>query len=111
MEIDYQKEGEVVIITIHGDVDASSAIILDEQLKKCLDQNEQFIAVDCSELEYISSAGLGVFMSYINDFKATAAQMVLFGLSEKVFKVFELIGLNTLLNIQPSKELALQEFV
>ena len=60
--------------------------------------------IDCSALEYISSAGLGVFMSYIEDFKKHDINLVIFGLNEKVANVFEILGLDQLLTIKKDKE-------
>ena len=64
--------------------------------------------VDCHALEYISSAGLGVFMSYIEEFRDKKIQMVLFGLKEKVVNTFEILGLAELLNIRENKNEALK---
>lgn len=111
MTIDYTKQNEIIIITIVGDIDASSAIELDNKLAMVGNEKVSGLLVDCEGLEYISSAGLGVFMSYIKDFKDLDIKMVLFGLDRKVKKVFELIGLHNLLNIQETRELALKEIV
>jgi anti-sigma B factor antagonist len=66
------------------------------------------ILVDCSALEYISSAGLGVFMSYIEEFKDRNIKMVLFGMSDKVENTFNILGLNELLQIGKDKAQAKQ---
>ena len=49
-----------------GEVDASSSIYLDESISEATNSYTK-ILVNCTQLDYISSAGLGVFMSYIND--------------------------------------------
>lgn len=54
-------------------------------------------------MEYISSAGLGVFMSYVEEFNDKNIRMVLFGMSEKVANTFEILGLNQLLKITGNK--------
>ncbi len=100
-------EDKTAIITIDGDIDASSSIQLDESLSKNVNSDQKLVLIDCSKLVYISSAGLGVFMSYIEEFKASGQQFVLFGLSDKVKNVFEMLGLDQLMNIVPSKEEAL----
>jgi anti-sigma B factor antagonist len=61
------------------------------------------ILIDCSALEYISSAGLGVFMSYIEEFKDKGIHMVLYGLKEKVANTFGILGLAELLQICANK--------
>ncbi len=89
---------EYTQIHIDGDVDASSAIELDEALEQLLDDGVNAL-IDCTKLKYISSAGLGVFMSYLSDFENKDLVIVLHNLSDNVYKVFELIGLSQLLNI------------
>ena len=88
-----------MIIKLEGEVDASSSIHLDKALRKAIEQNFKKILVDCNDLNYISSAGLGVFMSYIQDFQSQNINLVLFGLSDKVKNVFEILGLDQLLKI------------
>ncbi len=107
VKIETQIEDKAALITIEGDIDASSSIQLDESLSKRVNTGQSLIAIDCSELHYISSAGLGVFMSYIEEFKASNQQFVLWGLSEKVKNVFDMLGLDQLMNIVSTKEEAL----
>ena len=55
-------------------------------------------------IEYISSAGLGVFMSYIEEFKEKNFKMVIFGMKDKVFNTFNILGLDELLTIVATRE-------
>ncbi|MGN6645962.1 MAG: STAS domain-containing protein [Cytophaga sp.] len=104
MRITSVKENEFYFIAIEGDLDASSSIQLDQAIEEALSKNETKIIVDCSQLEYISSAGLGVFMSYIQDFQANNISLVLCHLSEKVLNVFQILGLDELIKIAATKE-------
>ena len=92
------------IIAIIGEIDASSSIELDLTIAKSVGDGFSKILVDCSALEYISSAGLGVFMSYIEEFQEKKIQMVLFGMKEKVANTFIILGLADLLHIRTSKD-------
>ncbi|NJM26152.1 MAG: STAS domain-containing protein [Bacteroidia bacterium] len=97
-----QEDGADVIALI-GEIDASSSIELDLAIAKSVGEGFTRILVDCSALEYISSAGLGVFMSYIEEFREKDIKMALFGMSEKVANTFEILGLNELLSIAKDK--------
>ena len=99
-------EGDSCLIDIRGEVDASSSIYLDEALQTAANADVKTILVNCQELNYISSAGLGVFMSYIQEFEAQNKKMVLYHMSEKVYKVFEIVGLHQLLTIVDTEEQA-----
>lgn len=104
MEISTLREDSFCIIAINGELDASSSILLDKAIESVVSQREANILVDCKNLEYISSAGLGVFMSYLQDFQDKNISLVLYGLNEKVRNVFEILGLDQLLTIVLSKE-------
>ena len=97
-----QEDGAEVLALI-GEIDASSSIELDLAIAKSVGEGFTKILIDCSSLEYISSAGLGVFMSYIEEFKDKNIKMVLFGMNEKVANTFEILGLNELLKITQDK--------
>ena len=97
-----QEDGADIIALI-GEIDASSSIELDLSIAKSVGEGYTKILVDCSALEYISSAGLGVFMSYIEEFKDRNIRMVLFGMRDKVKNTFDILGLNELLQIGKDK--------
>ena len=107
VSIDSNREESNYILKVSGDVDASSSIYLDNALEEAVGNNEQKIIVDCTELNYISSAGLGVFMSYIQEFENSDTKMVLFGMNAKVKNTFEILGLDQLLKITDDKEQAI----
>ncbi len=106
MNISIGKEEEIYLIEIEGDLDASSCINLDKAISEAVSAGEKKILIDCTNLNYISSAGLGVFMSYIQDFENNKISMVLFNLSKKVKNVFQILGLDELIQIVDSKEAA-----
>lgn len=97
-----QEDGADVLVLI-GEIDASSSIELDLAIAKSVGEGYSKILIDCSSLEYISSAGLGVFMSYIEELKDRDIRMVLFGMSDKVANTFSILGLNELLRIGKDK--------
>jgi anti-sigma B factor antagonist len=102
------QENGADIIAVIGEIDASSSIELDLAIAKSVGEGFKRILVDCHALEYISSAGLGVFMSYIEEFRDKKIQMVLYGLKEKVINTFEILGLAELLHIRGNKNEALK---
>lgn len=107
VKIETVINGNTALIKIDGDIDASSSIQLDERLSEQINSKQSLIMIDCEELKYISSAGLGVFMSYIEEFKSVSKQFILFGLSDKVKNVFDMLGLDQLMEIVGTKEEAL----
>jgi anti-sigma B factor antagonist len=103
IHINRLQEDGADIIALIGEIDASSSIELDLAIAKSVGEGYTKILVDCAALEYISSAGLGVFMSYIEEFSDRKIKMVLFGMSDKVENTFNILGLNELLKIGKDK--------
>ena len=104
MEIKQIFDKGILEISIYGDLDASSAIQLDEVMKNAMAENKNKIFIDCKQLHYISSAGLGVFISYLEDIKNNNGNFVFFNMSDKVFNVFQILGLDKILTIVKTKQ-------
>lgn len=107
VDIKTVKENDICKILVVGEVDASSSIELDNAIKAAF-ESEKKIIVDLSGLDYISSAGLGVFVSHLEDIRG-GIDLVLFGLNESVLQVFELLGLPQLLTITGTEQEALDK--
>lgn len=78
-------------------------------MRKMIDDGAQSILVDGTHLHYISSAGLGVFMSYLEDFQEEGIRFIIYGLSPSVWEVFKILGLDQLISIKPDKETVIKE--
>ena len=77
---------------------------MDNAISEAVKSGQKRFLVDCTSLDYISSAGLGVFMSHIEAFKKHDISLVLYGLNQKVENVFGILGLDQLLKIEETKE-------
>ncbi len=82
-----------------GELDASSSIYMDEKIGNMIPDGRVNIHIDCSDLTYISSAGLGVFISYLDDIQKLKGKLVFSDMRETVRDVFDLLGLTTLVPI------------
>lgn len=107
LTIDTKHEAEHDILLLSGEVDASNSVILDEAIQELVTGGSKSILVNGAKLEYISSAGLGVFMSYLEDFQEAGIKLKIYSLSDRVFEVFQILGLDQLIGIYPDKKTAL----
>jgi anti-sigma B factor antagonist len=108
VQIDTILENDISTLIITGEIDASSSIQLDDSLGAVVGSGTSKILINCTDLNYISSAGLGVFMSYIEEINSKNIKMAIFGLSEKVKNVFDILGLDQLLTIVDTEKEALK---
>jgi len=107
LNIEKTKVDQHITLRLEGEVDASNSVELDMAIQQLLADQVNKILIDGSALEYISSAGLGVFMSYLEDFQDTGVKFVIYGLNSKVKNVFHILGLDQLLIIEDSEQGAL----
>ena len=76
----------------------------------CKSNREFRIIIDGEHLAYISSAGLGVFMAFVEEIRAEDGDIKIAALTPKVFNVFDLLGFPMLFDIVGTVEEAVQLF-
>lgn len=105
-----RKINDVNVLDISGELDAHTASQLENTLKSLIEEQQFRIVVNCSRLEYIASAGLGVFMAYIEDVRSLGGDIKLSNMTERVYNVFDLLGFPTLYDIYDDESEALKGF-
>jgi anti-sigma B factor antagonist len=90
---------DIDVLHLDGELDAHTAAHLELALKSLISNHRHNIIVNCRSLSYISSAGLGVFMAYIEDVRSMGGDIKLTNMSAKVFNVFDLLGFPALYDI------------
>jgi anti-sigma B factor antagonist len=103
MKITQQSTDTTLTLALDGELDASSSVLLDTELTSPEVLKYQKVLIDCQRLNYISSAGLGVFISHLQQFQDAGVKLVFFNMQEKVHNVFEILGLDALMTIVPSE--------
>jgi anti-sigma B factor antagonist len=99
MKITQEIKDNTVIMTLNGELDASSSVILDEELSDPEIMKYAKVLVNCQDLNYISSAGLGVFISHLQRFEDAQIKLIFYNMQDKVRNVFEILGLDLLMTI------------
>ena len=107
----HQRDGEgVSVIDLKGYLDAHTAPDLENAFQKLLTDRKYNIIVNCKDLTYISSAGLGVFMAFIEDVRKNKGDIKLSNMSPKVYNVFDLLGFPLLYEIFKEEQEAVTRF-
>jgi anti-sigma B factor antagonist len=107
----HQRDGEgVSVIDLKGYLDAHTAPDLENAFQKLLTDKKFNIVVNCKDLTYISSAGLGVFMAFIEDVRKNRGDIKLSNMSPKVYNVFDLLGFPILYEIYKDEQEAVHRF-
>ena len=101
---------EISVLYVKGYLDAHTAPELENALQKLMDEQNYKIVVNFSELNYISSAGLGVFMGFIEDIRKNGGDIKLSNMKPKIYRVFDLLGFPTLYDILDEENKAVAKF-
>ena len=104
------NKGDVSVINLSGYLDAHTAPTLENNFTDLIDQNKFKIVVNFNDLAYISSAGLGVFMAYIENIRNNNGDIKLTNMNEKVFNIFDLLGFPLLYEIFKTEEEAVIKY-
>jgi len=105
-----KDDDTISTLYLQGYLDAHTAPRLEEALQQLVDQGRYKIIVNFSDLAYISSAGLGVFMGFIEMIRSHQGDIKLTNMSDKIFRVFDLLGFPTLYDIFKDESEARRKF-
>ncbi len=104
-------EPGITLIELAGELDAHTAPDFEHFLERIVrEEKRSKLILDFHNLEYISSAGLGVLMGLIEEVRAHSGDMKLAALPEKIFHVLDLLGFPVVFQIVPTVREAIQQF-
>lgn len=99
MQIEQDRQEEMLTLKLSGRLDTSTAPMLQETVEKELDDVTE-LGVDMEKLEYVSSAGLRVLLAATKKMKAKDGTMTVHHVNEEIMEVFEITGFNEILDIR-----------
>ncbi len=108
--VGFRSSGNIQILDLRGELDAHTASELEAAIQKCQSGSSHRIVINGSNLAYISSAGLGVFMAYIEEIRENGGDIKIAALLPKVFNVFDLLGFPMLFDILDTEDEAIAKF-
>jgi anti-sigma B factor antagonist len=94
-----QSRDGLSILSLEGYLDAHTAPQFEKAVEEEFEAGNLRLIVECSKLTYISSAGLGVFMSFVEEIREAGGDIKICGLTPKVMQVFEILGFPALFDI------------
>ena len=103
-------EDGISIIILEGFVDAHTAPQFENAVQAEIDAGRHRIIVNCEKLNYISSAGLGVFMSFIEELRERDGDLKICGLVPKVKHTFEILGFQDIFEMLDDQPTAMRHF-
>jgi anti-sigma B factor antagonist len=108
--IEEEKVEDVILIKLHGLIDSGTAQFLEDKFNDLTKGNSVRIVVDLENVDYISSAGWGIFVGEIKGIRQRQGDIKLAAMRSDVREVFDLLEFNTLLTPYVSNEEAISAF-
>ena len=101
VEVALDAEGETAVLSVHGEVDAFTAPLLDKIVTAVIDHGAVRLVIDGSGVEFMDAAGLRVVVSTANRLRPDGAVLVIRAPSAPVIRLLEMSGVVTVVGIDP----------
>lgn len=91
--IHYVDEGAFIIVSFQGEINSFNAPGYRYELSQLIDNSKKDIVFDFKDISFIDSSGIGLVLGRYNQLKNNHRTLILSGLSDSCFRLFELTGL------------------
>jgi len=104
------SRNQISIIKVGGYIDTTTSSELERALDSLLKQGRFFLIVDLGNVDYISSAGWGIFISEIKSIRENGGDLKLVRMVPDVYEIFELLEFHHILDVYDSVDEAINKF-
>ena len=104
------SRNHISIIKVGGYIDTTTSSELERALDSLLKQGRFFIIVDLGNVDYISSAGWGIFISEIKSIRENGGDLKLVRMVPDVYEIFELLEFHHILDVYDTVDEATNKF-
>lgn len=99
MNINIEHEGEVIVARFSGRLDTAAAAEIAQDIQALAEQANKPMILDCTELEYISSSGLRLFLTLRKESAAKGGKLQVRNINADIRQVFMMTGFISLFEI------------
>jgi anti-sigma B factor antagonist len=94
IEKEYRQDRDVWEVKISGEVDIYTSDKMKETLNRIVEEKNAEIQIDCKELSYIDSSGLGVLIGVLKKLKEEDKNLVVLNARSNIVKLLSITGLD-----------------
>lgn len=110
LSVDSRDVGDVSVLYPRGFVNAHTVRAFEGALQELLSRRRFRVVLNCMDLAYIASAGLGAMMGSIEEIRANGGDLRVCSLNETVRNIFEILGFHHLYRTFASEGEAVASF-
>lgn len=100
LQVEQVDQDLVHSFKVIGEIDIYTAPKLKEHLSNLKQAEGMEVVLDLSEVNYMDSTGLGVFVGFYKEIQANNGNMVITGLNQRLYRLFEITGLDDIMQIE-----------
>ncbi|CAM4072185.1 STAS domain-containing protein [Lederbergia lenta] len=104
ISIDIVEKDQGVHVNLSGEIDAYTAPQVREELMQAAESAGIKMIVDLSEVSYMDSTGLGVFVGLFKALKANEGHLQFTGMTDRLKRLFDITGLADVMDINTEVE-------
>lgn len=108
MEISEDRKADAVVLALSGKLDATTAKTFEKKILSQIESGERRFVINLAQLEYISSAGLRVFLLAAKRLNSANGKILLSSLQDSVREVFDITGFSSVFCIYGSDDDAIK---
>ncbi len=92
MKTTFKEENNNFVMYFEGRLDTAAAPQVEQEMKPLHDCTGHDVILDCTQLEYISSSGLRLFLSLLKEAKPKGSHVYITGMNDDLRQVFAMTG-------------------
>lgn len=100
MEIDIKKTDNGYQVNLVGRLDTPAAVEAQKDFGELIENADKKITIDCTELKYISSSGLRLFLMLRKETSAKGGHLTVINVNEDIKEIFKITGFLNLFEIK-----------
>ncbi len=110
LKINQSSVGKVIVLALKGELDAKTAPDFRTQLDKLIEAGSINFVLDCKDLSYVASAGIGTLNAVLKVATSKNGELVLSNVQKDIKDTMELMYFTKKVKIFSSTEEAIQNF-
>ena len=99
MKVTIENEGNILVARLAGRLDTAAAAEITPDFQALAEQADKHIVLDCTELAYISSSGLRLFLTLRKESAAIGGKLQVRNINADIRQIFMMTGFISLFEI------------
>lgn len=103
LQVEVSEKNLVHCFKVVGEIDAFTAPVLKERLESIQNIEKVQAEIDLSDVDYIDSTGLGIFIGFYKAIQKDGGYVKIIGVNARLERLFDITGINKIIDIETEK--------